>query len=66
MKMTVFWDVEPCSLAEVDDISEVLTAAQHQGNLPDYTAQLLRRLQLFKCSQNGDIFYGHLLFSYDI
>jgi hypothetical protein len=26
MKMTVFWDVVPCSLAKFTDISEVLTA----------------------------------------
>jgi hypothetical protein len=27
MKMTVFWDVTPCSLVEIKDISEVLTAS---------------------------------------
>jgi hypothetical protein len=27
MKMTVFWDVASCSLVEVTDVSEVLTAS---------------------------------------
>jgi hypothetical protein len=27
MKMAVFWAVAPCSLAEVTDVSEVLTAS---------------------------------------
>jgi hypothetical protein len=27
MKMTVFWDFAPCSLVEMADISEVLTAS---------------------------------------
>jgi hypothetical protein len=27
MKSTVFWDVAPCSLVEVTEISEVLTAS---------------------------------------
>jgi hypothetical protein len=26
MKLTAFWDLAPCSLVEVDDVSEVLTA----------------------------------------
>jgi hypothetical protein len=31
MKITVFWDVAPCSLVEIDLVSEVLTAM----NRPD-------------------------------
>jgi hypothetical protein len=26
MKMTVFWDVAPCSMIKLTDVSEVLTA----------------------------------------
>jgi hypothetical protein len=26
MKMAVIWDVEPCGLVEIDDVSEVLSA----------------------------------------
>jgi hypothetical protein len=26
MKMAVFWDVAPCSLVEIEDVSEVFTA----------------------------------------
>jgi hypothetical protein len=27
MKMAVFWNIVPCSLVDIDDVSEVLTAS---------------------------------------
>jgi hypothetical protein len=27
MKMTVFWDVAPCSVVEIDDVSQALTTS---------------------------------------
>jgi hypothetical protein len=56
MKMIVFWDVAPCCLVELTDVSEVLTASirtmmmeaestsETPGKfLPDYPAQHPRR-----------------------
>jgi hypothetical protein len=56
LKMTVFWGVVPCSLVDIDDVSELITASIFRAmSLPDYTVQHPRR-QLSSAVKNFTAF----------
>jgi hypothetical protein len=78
MNMTVFWDVAPCSLAEVFDVLEDRPddgGSKHLLNvgkfLPDYTAQHPRRqpssritllFTIFQCDFSVNLFIITVLY----
>jgi hypothetical protein len=42
LKMSVFWEVAACSLYKLSDVSELLTAMSHPGDLGNTVDQFLR------------------------